>query len=66
MYFFFKYFQKSKFHLSKDSWIFLVVGKYQSRAPKAYLSIYLSRLGPSYLWTNGALTFKRSNRKKYY
>ena len=63
IYFLFKCFQKSKFPLSKDSLIFLVVGKYQSRAPKAYLSIYLSVLGPSYLWINGALTFKCTSRK---
>ena len=31
--------QKSKFLLSKDNWIFLVVGKYQIGAPIAYLYI---------------------------
>ena len=41
IYFLFKCFQKSEFHLSKDILIFLVVGKYQIRAPKANLSIHL-------------------------
>ena len=35
---FFKCVQKSKFLLSKDNWIFLVVGKYQSRAPATRVS----------------------------
>ena len=42
------------------------MSNYRSRAPKAYLSIYPSRLGPSYLWTNWALTFKCTYRKNNY
>ena len=38
---FFRCVSKSKFLFSEDSWIFLAVGKYQSRAPTSYLSIYL-------------------------
>ena len=35
---FFKCVQKSKFLLSKETWIFLLVGKYKSRAPTARVS----------------------------
>ena len=64
VYFLFKCFQKSKFYLSKDSWIFLVVGKYQCRAPKAYLSIYLDyasvTFGQMELWLSNALQEKNN------
>ena len=41
---------KLNFNLYKDNWIFLVLGKYQNRAP-----IYISRLVPSNVLIKGEL-----------